>query len=169
MQIFTIIATSLLYLGLYLGPYSILVTAGLGGVYIYSYCSCYSCCRVAGAAIKVASGTAIGTTYSVAVEIASGISKVASGIGRGSYKDSYRGCYQAYCQWVKMLFTDLAYCTGCLSAVGVREDISVLKQDRACADKAYADGACLDKAYLDKACLGGAYIDGTYCGAYCRA
>ena len=35
-------AISLLYLGLYLGPYSILVTAGSGGVYIYSY---YSYCR----------------------------------------------------------------------------------------------------------------------------
>ena len=67
-------ATSLLYLGPCLGPYSILVTASSGGVYIYNCyirCGCY---RVAGAAIKVASSTAIGTTYSTAVKIAGGIS-----------------------------------------------------------------------------------------------
>ena len=81
-------ATSLLYLGLYLGPYSILITAGSGGVYIYSYCSCYSCCGVTKAAIKVASSTAIRTTYSTAVGIASGISKTANRISRGSYRDS---------------------------------------------------------------------------------
>ena len=67
-------ATSLLYLGLCLSPYSILVTAGLGGVYIYSCCSCYSCCRVAKAAIRVASGAAIGITCSTVIEIASRIS-----------------------------------------------------------------------------------------------
>ena len=82
-------ATSLLYLGLCLGPYSILVTAGSGGIYIYSCCSCYSCCRVAGAAIKVASSTAIRTTYSAAVEIASRIGGAASRIGRGSCGNSY--------------------------------------------------------------------------------
>jgi hypothetical protein len=78
-------ATSLLYLGPCLGPYSTLGTAGLGSVYI---CSCYNCCgcyRVAGAAIRVASGAAIWTTYGVAVGIA-------SGIGGGSYGGSYRGC-----------------------------------------------------------------------------
>ena len=62
----------MLYLSSYLGLYSILVTASLGGSY-YSYCGCYG---VAGAAIKIASGTAIGTTYSTAVEIAGGINKV---------------------------------------------------------------------------------------------
>ena len=48
--------------------------ASSGGVYIYSYCIHYSYYRVAGAAIRVASGTAIGTTYSTAVGIASEIS-----------------------------------------------------------------------------------------------
>ena len=81
-------ATFLLYLGLCLGPYSILVTAGLGGVYIYSCCSYYGCYRVTGAVIRVASGTVIRTTYGVAVRIASGISKAASGIGGGSCGDS---------------------------------------------------------------------------------
>ena len=64
-------ATSLLYLGPCLGPYSILGTASLGGVY---RCSCCGCYRVAGAAIRVAGGTAIGTTYGAAVRIAGGIS-----------------------------------------------------------------------------------------------
>ena len=82
-------ATSLLYLGLCLGFYSILVTAGSGGVYIYSYCSYYGCYRVAGAAIKVASSTAIRTTYSTAIKIASRIGGAASRIGGGSYRDSY--------------------------------------------------------------------------------
>ena len=68
-------ATSLLYLSPCLGPCSILVTAGSGGVYIYSYCSYCGCCRVAGAAIKIASGIVIGTTCSIAVKIASRISK----------------------------------------------------------------------------------------------
>ena len=82
-------ATFLLYLGPYLGPYSILVTAGSGGVYIYSCCSYCGCYRVAGAAIKVAGGTTIRITYSIVVGIASGIGEAASGIGRGSYRDSY--------------------------------------------------------------------------------
>ena len=67
-------ATSLLYLGPCLGPYSTLGTAGLGSVYI---CSCYDCCgcyRVAGAAIRVAGGAAIGITYGAVVRIASRIS-----------------------------------------------------------------------------------------------
>ena len=82
-------ATSLLYLGLYLSPYSILVTASLGGVCIYSCYNCYGCCGVAGTAIKVASSTVIRTTYSAAVGIASGIGGAASGISGGSYGDSY--------------------------------------------------------------------------------
>ena len=66
-------ATSLLYLGPYLSPCSILGTAGLGSVCVYSCCSCYSCCGVAGAAIVVAGGAAIGTTCSVVVRTAGGI------------------------------------------------------------------------------------------------
>ena len=90
-------ATSLLYLSPCLGPYSILVTVGSGGVCIYSCCSYYSCYGVAGAAIKVASGAAIGTTYSAAVGITSGIGRTASGISGGSCRDSYGGYYWAYC------------------------------------------------------------------------
>ena len=67
-------ATSLLYLGLCLGPCFILVTAGSGGVCARSCYSCCGCCRVAEAAIKVVGGAAIGTTCGVAVGIASGIS-----------------------------------------------------------------------------------------------
>ena len=119
-------ATSLLYLRFCLGPYSILVTAGSGGVYIYSCCSYYSCYRVAGAAIRVTSSTAIGTTCSTAVKIAGGIGGAASGIG--------------------ILFIDLACCAGCLGAVGVKENISALKWDEACADKAYADEAYTNRA-----------------------
>ena len=92
-------ATSLLYLGLCLGFYSILVTASLGG----SCYSCCGCCGVAGAAIKVASSIAIGTTCSTAVKIAGGIGGAASRISRGFYnyyKDSYRAyygaCYRTY-------------------------------------------------------------------------
>ena len=69
-----------------------------------------------------------------------------------------------------MSFTDLAYYAGCLGAIGVRGDISALKQDKACTDGAYLDGACPDKAYTDgaytdgaytdKACVDGAYTDG---------
>ena len=69
-----------MYLGLYLGPYFILVTAGLGGVCVCSYCGCCDCYRVAGAAIGVTSGTAIGTTYGAAVGIVSRISGTAGGI-----------------------------------------------------------------------------------------
>ena len=86
-------ATSLLYLGLYLGPYSILVTAGSGSVY-----SCYSCCgcyRVARAVIKVTSSTAIKTTYSTAVKIASGISRASSRIS-GAFYSCYRNSRGAY-------------------------------------------------------------------------
>ena len=78
-------ATSLLYLGPYLGLYSILVTAGLGGVCIYS--CYYSYYRVAGAAIKVTSNIAIRTTCSIAVKIASRISKA-----------FYRCCCRCYCR-----------------------------------------------------------------------
>ena len=82
-------ATFLLYLSLYLGPYSTLVTASSGGVCVCSYCSYYSCYRVAGVAIKVASSAAIRTTYGAAVGIASGIGGAAGGIGGGSCGDSY--------------------------------------------------------------------------------
>ena len=73
-------ATSLLYLG----PCSILVTAGSGGVCVCSCCSCCGCCGVAGAAIGVTGGAAIGTTCGAAVRIASGIGRAAGGIGGGS-------------------------------------------------------------------------------------
>ena len=76
----------MLYLRPCLSPYSILVTAGSGSVYMYSCCSCYSYYRVAGAVIGVAGGTAIGTTYNAAVGIASGISGAASRISRGFYR-----------------------------------------------------------------------------------
>ena len=120
-------ATFLLYLGFCLGPCFTLVTAGSGGVYVYSYCSYCGCCGVAEAAIRVTGGTAIGITYNTAVGIAGGIGGAAGGIG--------------------MLFTDLAYCAGCLGAVGVRGDVSALKWDGACADRACADGACVDGAW----------------------
>ena len=79
-------ATSLLYLGPYLGLCSILGTAGLGSICIHSYCSCcgyYSwglggVAGVAGAAIRVAGGAAIRTTSSTAIGIAGGISRAAS-------------------------------------------------------------------------------------------
>ena len=45
-----------------------------------------------------------------------------------------------------MLFIDLACCTGYLGAVGVKGDVSALKWDGACADRACADGAYTDKA-----------------------
>ena len=53
-------ATSLLYLGPCLGPYSTLVIASLGGVCMYNCYSYYGCCGVAGAAIKVTSKAANG-------------------------------------------------------------------------------------------------------------
>ena len=97
----------MLYLGPYLGLYSILVTASSGGVYIYSCCSCYGCCRVAKAAIKVTSSTAIGVAGGIAIRVAtsaairttsSAVIKIASGIGGGScgyyYGNSYRGSYK---------------------------------------------------------------------------
>ena len=91
-------ATFLLYLGPYLGPCSILVTASLSSVYIYSCCSCCGCCRVVGAAIKVTGGAVIGTTYSVAVGIASKIGGVAGGISGGSCGDSCRGYCGGSCR-----------------------------------------------------------------------
>ena len=81
-----------MYLSPYLGPYSILVTAGLGGVCMYSYYSCCNCYRVAGAAIRVTSGIAIRTTYSIAVKIASKISGTASEINKAFYR-RYCGHY----------------------------------------------------------------------------
>ena len=79
---------------LYLGPYSILVTAGSGGVCVYSYCSYCGCYRVVGVAIKVTNSTAIRTIYSAAVKIASRIGEAASGISGGSYRDYYRDSYR---------------------------------------------------------------------------
>ena len=61
-----------------------------------------------------------------------------------------------------MSFTDLACCAGCLGAVGVRGDVSVLKWDGACVDRAYANKAYLDGAYTDGAYTDGAYTDGAY-------
>ena len=96
-------ATSLLYLGLYLGPYSILITAGSGGVYIYSYCSCCGCYRVARAAIRVANSTAIRVATGTVIGITSGTTVgIANRISRGSYGhyykyycgDFYRGFYK---------------------------------------------------------------------------
>ena len=75
-------ATSLLYLGLCLGPCSILVMAGSGGVYVYSCCC--GCYRVAGAAIGVASSVAIGTTCGAAVGIAGGIGGAFCGASCGA-------------------------------------------------------------------------------------
>ena len=46
------------------------------------------------------------------------------------YRDCCEACYKAYCRdywWVRVLFIDLAYCTSCLGAVGVKEDILVFK------------------------------------------
>jgi hypothetical protein len=77
-------ATSLLYLGLYLGLYSILVIASSGSICVYSCCSYCSCYGVARAVIGVASGAVIGITCSTAVGIASGIGGAASGIGRAA-------------------------------------------------------------------------------------
>ena len=51
-----------------------------------------------------------------------------------------------------MLFTDLACCAGCLSAVGVRGDVLALEWDGACVDRACVDRACLDRACTDRAC-----------------
>ena len=77
-------ATSLLYLGLCLGFYSILVTAGLGGVCArscYNYCSCYG---IAGATIGVAGGTVIGITCGTVVGIAGGIGGAFCGASCGA-------------------------------------------------------------------------------------
>ena len=83
-----------------------------------------------------------------------------------------------------MLFTDLACCTGCLGAVGVRGDVSALEWYGACIDRACADGACVDGACVDGACVDGACVDGAcadgactdkactdkaFCGASCGA
>ena len=158
-------ATSLLYLGPYLSPCSILVTASPGGVCVYSCCSYCGCCGVARAVIKVASSTAIGTTCGAAVGIAGGIS---GAVYRGSCGHSYRGYYW----WVGILCTDLACCAGCLGAVRVSGDVLALKWDGACADRACLNGACLDGActdgvYTDGACMDGAYIDGAYADEAC--
>ena len=77
----------------YLGLYSILGTAGLGGVYIYSCISYCGCCRVTGAVIKVTSSVVIRTTCGTAVGIASRISRYFYGYYCGYY---YRYCYRYY-------------------------------------------------------------------------
>jgi hypothetical protein len=59
-----------------------------------------------------------------------------------------------------MLFTDLACCTGCLGAVGVRGDVLALEWDGACVDGACVDRACVDGACADGACIDRAYADG---------
>ena len=117
--------TFLLYLGLYLGPYSILVTASSGGVYICSYCGCRGCYGVAGAAIEVASGAVIGTTCSTAVKIAGRIGGAFCGASCGA---SYYGAScRAY--WRDGVCIHKA-CTGGACA------------GRACAGGACPDGAC---------------------------
>jgi hypothetical protein len=70
-------------------------------------------------------------------------------------------CGGCYC-WVRISFTDLACCAGCLGAVGVRGDVSALEWDGAC-----AVGACADRACLDGACPDGAYIDEAYIDGAC--
>ena len=70
-----------MYLSLCLGPCFILVIASSGNICVYS---CYSCCGVVGAAIRVTGGAAIGTTCGAAVGIAGGIGGTAGGIGGGS-------------------------------------------------------------------------------------
>ena len=42
------------------------------------------------------------------------------------YRDYCGGSYRGY-RWVGISFTDLAYCTSCLGAVGVRGDVLTLK------------------------------------------
>ena len=80
----------MLYLSPCLGPCSILVTAGLGGVYMCSCCSyCRGSCKGCYSILSTAS-SAIGTTGGAAVGIASGIS-------RGSYKDFCECCCRHYC------------------------------------------------------------------------
>ena len=59
-----------------------------------------------------------------------------------------------------MLFTDLACCTGCLGAVGVRGDVLALEWDGACVEGACVDRACVDGACADGACIDRAYADG---------
>ena len=81
-----------MYLGPYLSPYFILVIAGLGSVYIYSYCGYCNCYKVAGAAIKVTSSTAIRITYSIVVGIANRISRTANKIS-GAFYGRYYGRY----------------------------------------------------------------------------
>ena len=128
-------ATSLLYLGLCLGLYSILVTASLGGVYMCSYCSCCGCCGVAGAAIEVAGGAVIRITCSTAVRIAGGISRAFYGASCGA------SCCGTSCWacWRDGACIGKAYAGGaCLN--------------RTCIGKACVDRACADRACTDRAC-----------------
>ena len=82
-------ATSLLYLSPYLGPCFILVTAGSGGIYIYSCYSYYGCCGVAKIAIKVTYNIVIGTTSNTVV-------KIANRINKGFCRHYCRHCYRYY-------------------------------------------------------------------------
>ena len=66
-----------------------------------------------------------------------------------------------------MSFIDLACYTSYLGAVGVRGDISALKQDGVYTDKAYMDRACPDKTCPDGAYIDGAYIDRVYTDGAC--
>ena len=92
-------ATSLLYLGLCLGPYSILVTASSGGICVYSCYSCYSYYGVAGAAIKITSKAAskISRAYIDGAYIDKAYVNKAYIDGAytdGAYRDrAYRGAY----------------------------------------------------------------------------
>ena len=45
----------------------------------------------------------------------------------GDYCGDYCGGFYGGCRWVRISFADLACCTGCLGAVGVRGDVSALK------------------------------------------
>ena len=91
-------AIFLLYLGPYLGLYSILVTASLGGVCMCSCYSCYSYYRVAGAAIRVTGSAAIRITYSTAVKTANKISGCSCRYCCGYYCRRFccKGYFRAY-------------------------------------------------------------------------
>ena len=88
----------MLYLGPCLGPYSILVTAGLGGVYIYSCCSCCGGSYKGYYSTLSTASSAIGTTGSAAVEIVGGISRGSYGDFCGHYcRHYYGGCCGGSC------------------------------------------------------------------------
>ena len=82
-----------MYLGPYLGFYSILVIASSGGVCMCSCCGYCDYYRVVGAAIKVTSGAAIGITYSTAVRITGKISGIANRISEAFYGHCCGRCW----------------------------------------------------------------------------